>query len=63
MKSSSLWEEEEVEVEYDDADDEEEDDDSDYEEEDDWLGRIGGGGWFGSAPPRQVLKQDLLAES
>ena len=52
MKSSSSWEE--VEAEYDDADD---------EEEDDWLGRIGGGGWFGSAPPRQVLIQDLLAES
>ena len=51
MKSSSSWEE--VEVEYDDADD---------EEEDDWLGRIGGGGWFGSAPPRQVLKQDLLVD-
>ena len=37
------------------------------EEEDDWrdgwLGRIGGGGWFGSAPPRQVLIRDLLAES
>ena len=41
-------------MEYDDADD---------EEEDDWLGQIGGGGWFGSAPPRQVLIQDLLAES
>ena len=50
MKSSSSWDEEEVEVEYDDADD---------EEEDGWLGRIGGGGWFGSAPPRQVLIQDL----
>ena len=60
MKLSSSWEEEEVE--YDDADDEEEDY-TDYEEEDDWLGRIGGGGWFGSAPPRQVLKQDLLTES
>ena len=54
MKSSSSWDEEEVEVEYDDADD---------EEEEDWLGRIGGGGWFGSAPPRQVLIQDLLAKS
>ena len=52
MKSSSSWEE--VEVEYDDADD---------EEEDDWLGQIGSGGWFGSAPPRQVLIQDLLVES
>ena len=52
MKSSSSLEE--VEAEYDDADD---------EEEDDWLGRIDGGGWFGSAPPRQVLIQDLLAES
>ena len=52
MKSSSSLEE--VEVEYDDADD---------EEEDYWLGPIYGGGWFGSAPPRQVLKQDLLAES
>ena len=61
MKSSSSWEE--VEVEYDDADDEEEDDDSDYEEEDDWLGQIGGGGWFGSAPPRQVLIQDPSTES
>ena len=56
MKSSSSLEE--VEVEYDDADDEEEDD-----WQDGWLGRIGGGGWFGSAPPRQVLIQDLLAES
>ena len=38
-----------------DADDEEE-----KEEEDDWLG---GGGWtIGSAPPRQVQLQDLLAE-
>ena len=54
MKSSSSWDEEEVEVEHNDADD---------EEEDGWLGRIGGGGWFGSAPPRQVLIQDLLAES
>ena len=61
MKSSSSWEE--VEVEYDDTDDEEEEDYTDYEGEDEWLGRIGGGGWFGSAPPRQVLKQDLLAES
>ena len=52
MKSSSSLEE--VEVEYDDADD---------EEDDDWLGWIGSGGWFGSAPPRQVLIQDLLAES
>ena len=51
MKSSSSLEE--VEAEYDDADD---------EEEDDWLGPIYGGGWFGSAPPRQVLIQDLLAE-
>ena len=51
MKSSSSLEE--VEVEYDTVD----------EEEDDWLGQIGGGGWFGSAPPRQVLIQDLLAES
>ena len=50
-------------MEYDDADDEEEEDYDDYEEEDDWLGRIGGGGWFGSAPPRQVLIQDLLTES
>ena len=34
--------------------------DADEEEEDDWLG---GGGWtFGSAPPRQVQLQDLLAE-
>ena len=50
MKSSLLEEEEE-----DDADDEEEE-----EEEDDWLG--GGGQTFGSAPPRQVQLQDLLAE-
>ena len=39
-----------------DADDEEEKE----EEEDDWLG--GGGQTFGSAPPRQVQLQDLLAE-
>ena len=56
MKSSLLEEEEE-----DDADDEWMDaDDEEEEEEDDWLG---GGGWtFGSAPPRQVQLQDLLAE-
>ena len=56
MKSSLLEEEEE-----DDADDEWMDaDEEEEEEEDDWLG---GGGWtFGSALPRQVQLQDLLAE-
>ena len=57
MRSSALVEE----YEEDDADDEWMDADEDEEEEeDDWLG---GGGWtFGSAPPRQVQLQDLLAE-
>ena len=48
------------EEEEDDADDEWMDVDDEDEEEDNWLG---GGGWtFGSAPPRQVQLQDLLAE-
>ena len=51
----SLLKEDDADDEWMDADDEEE-----KEEEDDWLG---GGGWtFGSAPPRQVQLQDLLAE-
>ena len=55
MKSSWLEKEEE-----DYADDEWMDVDDEDEEEDNWLG---GGGWtFGSAPPRQVQLQDLLAE-
>ena len=53
---SSLLKEDDADDEWMDADDEEEKE----EEEDDWLG--GGGQTFGSAPPRQVRLQHLLAE-